>query len=125
MKEEIKKWVVISLIFILCLGFAPFGIVHIINDLTGCEYCTDPVDTYDYGTDTSLRSSELYSVHKEETAVYAMHRLETSERIEWFLCTEDSWHYHEDEEGNCPPSLFTSYYWIDVEYCPWCGRELD
>lgn len=128
MKEKIKigtKELIKYIVYGIIIWFAIGGFVTLLNNEMGCEYCTDPVNTYDYGTDTSLRSSELYSVHKEETAVYALYRLETSERIEWFLCTEDSWHYHEGEEGNFPPSLFTSYYWIEVEHCPWCGRELD
>jgi len=119
MKDKIILFVLVILM-VLYIGNTSFTISS-----NGCEYCTNPVETFSDSEKELKNWNQLYAVHKEETAVYALQRLSLDGDVDWYLCSEDNCHYDEEVEGNCPPSIATTVYWIKVSYCPWCGRKLN
>lgn len=119
MKQEIKKWAIVSLMLI-CTGFFIAHAINTINDLTGCEYCTNPVERYEYDSEDERWDRELYPINKTLNVKCALECNSYSGEDKWYLNMDDGF-----MADDFPPSSITSYYWINVEYCPWCGQELN
>ena len=134
MKEKIKigtKELIKYIVYGIIIWFAIGGFVTLLNNEMGCEYCTDPVRVYNYETDTASSEEEehewtmeLYPVKDRLECVCSLEFSNWGGENNWYLCFEDA-DIFRMPEYNDPPSTHTSYYWIEVEHCPWCGRELD
>jgi hypothetical protein len=126
MKDILKGFLFGTLIMVVLLL-----IMYISDNSRGCEYCKEPVRVYNYETNTTSPpedehtwTMELYPVKERLECVSSLQFDNWGGDNRWYLCFEGT-DIFKMPEHNLPPSTHTSYYWIDVEYCPWCGRELD